>query len=154
MLFRMVKLRGSCASAWRNARERGVRIAELAERRAEIAEGGGEGRHQIGGALERVARARHVVVDEPQLAALVVHRFPVGRERGGAIERVARAARRRALSRQALASASCATVARRIAARPPRGTDAGARSGSLDGERAARAASTTKDTEDTEARGH
>src|SRR3954470_22587879 len=58
--------------------QRRRRIAELAERRPEIAEGGRERRHQIGGALEGLAGAGEIVVDQRQLAALVVDRLPLG----------------------------------------------------------------------------
>ena len=72
----------------RAQRRRG--LTQLAERRAEVAERGGEGRHQVGGALEGVARPRQVVEHEPQLAALVGDRLPLRRQRRGAIERRAR----------------------------------------------------------------
>jgi len=66
------------------------RIVELSENGAQVAGGGGEGRHQVGGTLKGVARLRHVVVDEPQLAALIGDRCPLRRERDGAVQRVAR----------------------------------------------------------------
>src|SRR3954453_89107 len=82
--------------------QRRGRIAELAERRAEIAERRRERRHQIGGALEGVAGAREIVVDQRQLAALVVNRLPVGRQRRGAIERGTRAVAVTVLAARAL----------------------------------------------------
>jgi hypothetical protein len=70
-------------------RERRRRLAKLTERCAEVAERGREGRHEVGGALKRVACAGQVVVHQRQLAALVEHRFPFRCESGGAVQRLA-----------------------------------------------------------------
>src|SRR5207245_4705607 len=71
--------------------ERRLPVAELAERRAEIAEGRRKRRHRSAGAFEGVARARQVVAGQAEFAVFVLRGRPLRRKADRVVERVARA---------------------------------------------------------------